>query len=261
MSRHLRLWRLFVATSVQRELEFRANFIAKLLQNMSWIVFFLLIILVIYSKTDSIAGWARGDTLVLLSTVFLMSGLTSSTFFSLYEIPEQVRRGTLDYVITRPVDSQFWVSLRRFEFSRAGSFLSGLILLAYASSTLDRSPTLVDWMFYLLSILFACAIFYGFLLFLMTLGIYFVRVENLWVLSETALDISRYPIDIYAAGVQRTLTYFLPLALIGTIPARHLVTGSNPAMLGVSALWAVGLFMGARLFWRKSLRAYTSASS
>ncbi|HRF59351.1 MAG TPA: ABC-2 family transporter protein [Fimbriimonadaceae bacterium] len=261
MGRYLRIYKTFFSSSLARELEFRANFFAKVLQNLVWIGFFLLIILVVYRNADSVAGWTRGEAFVLAATCFLMNAMVGAFFMSLQEIPEQVRRGTLDFVITKPIDTQFWVSARRFNFDQIGTLVAGIAMVAVGVVQAGLVPSAPQWIAYLVLLAASTAIFYAFNLALMTLGIWLVRVDNLWVLGETVMQVARFPIDIYSLGVQRVLTYFLPLAFIATIPARQLAKGFDLQMLGLGVLWALVALGASRWFWNFALRHYSSASS
>jgi ABC-2 type transport system permease protein len=259
--RYWKIYRTFFTSSLARELEFRANFFAKILQNAIWIFFFLMILLVIYGNTNDVAGWSRGDAFILAATVFLMNAVFTAFFFSLNEIPQHVRQGTLDFIITKPVDTQFWISIRKFEFGQIGTFIAGLIMVVVGVMTAHISPSVLQWAGYLTLVLTSLLIFYSFNLILMTTGIWLVRVDNLWVLGETLTQISRYPIDIYSGGLRRIFIYFVPLAFIATIPATQLKTGFDGRMVALGLVWAVSFFVIARLFWRSALRHYTSASS
>lgn len=261
MGRYWRVYRTFFVSSLVRELGFRANFIAKVFQNAMWIGFFVLILLVIYSNTDSVAGWSRSESFVLVATVFLMSAFSQAFFFSLNDIPQQVRQGTLDFVVTKPIDSQFWISSRRFNFDQVGTLLCGVVLVAFGTIGAQAHPDVWQWLAYILLVLASVAIYYAFNLAMMTTGIWLVRVDNLWVLSESVIHISRFPIDIYGPALQRMFIYAVPLAFLSTIPSRQLVHAFDGKMLALGLLWAaVGLLL-TRLFWRFALRHYTSASS
>lgn len=261
MARYWRIYRTFFVSSFARELEFRANFFAKVLQNAMWIFFFLAILFVVYRNTDSVAGWSRGEALVLAATVFLMNAVANAFFFSLAEIPNQVRMGTLDFVVTKPIDSQFWVSTRKFNFDQIGTLVAGIVMIAAGVLTAKISPGAMQWVGYITLTASALAIFYAFNLALMTTGIWLVRVDNLWVLSESVTQIARYPLDIYGSGLQRLLTFAVPLGFLSTVPARQLVRGFDFGMVAVGLAWAVGALVLSRVFWRFALRHYSSASS
>jgi ABC-2 type transport system permease protein len=255
------IYGVFFRSSFVRELEFRANFFAKVAENVVWTFFFAILVAVIYGNTNEIVGWNRGEAFVLASTVFLLMALTDAFFSSLREIPEHVRRGTLDFIMTRPIDSQFWVSLRRFNFNQVGATLAGLVMLGYGVVNGGLSPSPLDWFAYTLCTVNGLLIYYGIEMSMMTLGIYFVRVDNLWVLGDTMMTVARYPVNIYNLAAQRLLLYVLPLGVIGTIPARQLVHGASLTDVGLSCAWAVGILAFSRWFWRRALRSYTSASS
>ena len=261
MRRYWQIYRTFFRSSLARELEFRVNFLAKIVQNAIWICFFLLILLVIYRNTDSVAGWSRGDAFILAATVFLMTSVFNAFFFSLNEIPQHVRQGTLDYIITKPVDTQFWISIRKFEFGQVGTFLAGIVTVAFGVFSAGVHAGAVQWLSYIALTFSSLAIFYSFNLVLMTTGIWLVRVDNLWVLGETLTQIARFPLDIYSAGLRRVFVYFVPLAFIATIPASQLKNGFNGVMLSIGVTWAIGFLILSRWFWRFALTRYTSASS
>lgn len=261
MGRYWRIYRTFLASSLARELEFRANFFAKIAQSVVWCGFFVMILLVVYGRTDEVAGWNRADGMVLAAVCFLMNAVTMATTMSLMEIPQLVRLGTLDFILTKPVDSQFWVSSRKFNFDQIGTILAGIAMLIIGISPGDGLPSALDWLGF--SILFVCSVllFYSFNLVLMTLGIWWVRVDNLWVLGESVMQVARYPLDIYGVTMQRIFIYVVPLAFVATIPARQLVKGFDPGSIAIGVVWTAAAMTAARLFWRRALRSYASASS
>lgn len=261
MRRYLRVYKTFFLTSIARELEFRANFFAKVAQSLVWVGFSILVLLVIYRNTDSVAGWNRGEASLLLGTSILMNSLSAMFTMGLMEIPEQVRKGTLDFVVTKPIDSQYWISLRKFHFEQTGTAIAGLATIIVGCVQNHVTPTLLDAVGYSVLTLCAVVIFYAANLMLMTLGIYFVRVENLWVLGETVNSIVRFPLDIYPTNLIRLFTYVVPLAFLAYVPSLQITKGFDIQLVGLGVGWSVVLFLIARLFWRRSLIHYSSASS
>jgi len=259
--RYLRVYKTFFLSAFVREMEFRANFIAKVIQNLVWMFFFVAILLVIYGNTKQVAGWSRSDAFVLAATCFLLQALMMAFFMSLMEIPSHVRLGTLDYVITKPIDPQFWISARRFNFDQIGVLFAGFAMLLIGAGSLRTPLSISQWTSYFLLLGSALAIFYSFNLILMTTAIWFVRVDNLWVLGQSILDVARFPIDIYHLFIQRLFIYFVPMAFLATIPARQLVLGFDGGMVAIGVVWALVFLIASRLFWRYAVRNYASASS
>ncbi len=242
-------------------MEFRANFFAKIASQVTWVVFVLLVLAVVFRNTNSIAGWTRGDVTVLAGMAFIMSAVTTMFTFSLTELPSQVRSGTLDFVVTKPIDSQFWVSSRRFNFDQIGVVIAGITMVTIGANQ-AHIPFAADRLFgFGAAGLESIVIFYSFNFALMTTGIWLVRVDNLWILSESMVSVSRYPIDIYSVKVQRVLTYGLPFAFLSTMPTRQLVRGFSGSMLLIGLFWAIFALSFSRLFWRYAMTQYSSASS
>lgn len=225
-------------------------------------VFFILILKVIYRNTKSVAGWTEGNTYILTATCFFMSAVVAAFFATnLQEIPEKVRKGNLDFDIVKPVDTQFLVSIRKFNFDEIGTVFVGLLMVVLGLSMSRHLPTLLQIAAYIAMVVFAIVIFYAFELMLMTLGIWLVRVDNLWVLGDSIFTVARFPTDIYQIQIRRILTYAIPLAMIATEPARVLLGGRPPSFALFGLLWALAFALLSRAFWRFALRHYTSASS
>ena len=113
--------------------------------------------------------------LTLAATCFLMNSLASGLFFSLMDIPTQVREGTLDFVVTKPVDSQFWVSVRKFNFDQIGSMAASLVGLFIGIRMSHLSPGPGDWLGFVILLVASTAIFYSLNLTLMTTAIWWAE--------------------------------------------------------------------------------------
>lgn len=261
MARHWRIYRAFLASALRRELEFKANFFAKIFQNLSWMFFFILTVVVIYSHTDLVAGWNQGEALVLTGTLMLMTSVAYALFPSLMEIPEQVRRGSLDFVLTKPIDSQFWVSLRRFNFDQIGGLIGATIIVCVSVGMSGKVPVLADVFGFIVLTGVAVGLVYSMNLMLMTLGIWFVRVDNLWVLGETVTWVARYPLDVYGPSLRRLFTYAAPFGFLSYFPAAQLVKGFDLSMVLLGLTWLVVGLVLSRMMWRFAQKSYSSASS
>lgn len=261
MRRYLRIYRAFLSSAFRRELEFRANFFAKVFRSLAWVFFFIMALSVLYSNTTDVAGWSHGEALILTAIVQVFFSASYGVFFGLIEIPEQVRKGSLDFVLTKPVDSQFWVSCRRFDFDQIVPFFAGIVMLFVGLNMSGIAPGALQWAGFVAMLLSAVAIVYSMNLFLMTMGIWFVRVDNLWVLGETVLWMARYPTDIYSLFMRQFLVFALPFAFLATLPAKQLTEAFNGPMVALSWMWALGLFVATRLFWVRAQNSYSSASS
>lgn len=261
MARAWRIYRTFVRSSFVRAMQFKADFFGQLLSVASWITFIGFAVVVVYENVETVAGWERGPGFVIAGTSFLVSALCYLLFPSLIELPEQFRRGTLDFVLTKPVDSQFWVSCRKVQISDIGTVLGSGAMVAYGAATTDPSPSPHGWTAYAVALLAGVALLYSFRLALMTLGVWFVRVDNLWALEEAASQVARQPVDVFGMPIRVLLTHILPIALFATVPTRLLVGRGTAYDLGNAVLWGIAGLILSRKFWLYAMRSYSSASS
>lgn len=262
MRRYLRLYRIFWENCLAREAEFRANFWANAVTNAAWLFFFVASIKVIYLNTPRIAGWTEAEAMVLTGTFGVIQGLFGVVFHrNLGRLPEMVRLGTLDFVVTQPVSSLFLVSTRQINLEGLGSTAGGLLVMLHGLSLAGTSPSLPNAAAYFFLAGCGWIIYYSVYALLMTLSFWLIRIENLAVFSDTLFDMARYPADIYQGWARRLFVYALPLVLVASFPTQALFGNLPTQWLIISPALAAAFFLASLAFWRIGIRAYSSASS
>ena len=258
MIRHARLLLALIRTCLVRELTFRASFVASLISSIGWSLIMLVFLTAVVGRVENLAGWELRDVYVLCGTFMVVQGITQFLFeVNMWSMPRYVREGTLDLLITKPVDSQFYVSCRYLRFSALGLLIPGIALIATGA----RPPFVaVDLLLYLAGALAGIFILYSVSFFLATWTIWFVRAE-LGGLIYGLFDVIRFPADIYPRALRAVFTYGLPLVFIASVPTQTLQHRGSlwGSLAGVLA--AALAFLVARLFWRFALRFYASTGS
>jgi len=229
------------------------------------IVFYIVNILfydVIYKHTDLIGGWDRSQMMVFVAGFLLIDALNMTLFAdNLSDISFLVNRGDLDYYLIRPVSSLFFLSLRSFAANSFVNLLMAAGLLVYALLHCSTPATPLSILIFILFI------FNG------TYLRYLVRMLTIipvfWLHSSRGLEMMFYhlvrflerPDAIFTGAVRIILTTILPFALMVSFPARLLLDGFNPwIVLHITAV-TVLLTLLVIFWWRRGLRAYSSASS
>ena len=266
MLRYLRLYIAFWRNGLRQAVEFRANFWANVMTNLSWVFSLVVFLTIIFRNTHAVAGWTEPQMFILFGTYSLVRGLSDTVFYgNLSQMPLYIRQGTMDFILTKPVNSQFYASFRYIHLEELGQTVSGLMVVLYGVSQYHHAFSALAIFTYALLILCGMALFYALNMLLMTFAFWFVRLDNLIVLANTVFGVARNPIDIWAVfgSMPRFfLTYILPLAFLASMPVRALF---STVPLGQTLLAALGLtafFLAASvLFWRRATRSYSSASS
>jgi ABC-2 type transport system permease protein len=261
MRRYLRVLALFWRTSLLSELEYRLNFLLALLSSLAHAVGNYFGLSLFYTGNGSLGGWPFFQALLVMGTFSTLSGLSRVLLSpNLARIVEHTRTGTLDFVLLKPIDSQFWLSTRRISPWGIPDVCFGLSMIGYAAHRLQLPPVRLLWA--LIPLGWSCLIQYSLWFTLASIAIWYVKVHNVTEVLNGLLAAGRYPIDALPPGAYRfVFTFIVPVALLTTVPARVALSQATPGWLALAAAFALGAFAFSRAFWRFALRFYTSASS
>lgn len=261
-TRYLRMLAVFYRTSIQADMEYRVDFFARVIASLLGLLTTVGSLAIAYGYTDNLKGWTFAQAMVLLAVYYLMDGLIEMFVGpNMRQITSQVREGTLDFILLKPVNAQFMASFRLLNIWRAANALVGLGLSVYTISRLSVTMGWAQAIAFALTLLAGMAIVYAFWLVLVTLTFWFVRVDNIEQIVWQAFETGRYPVEIYPGWLRGTLTYLIPVVFIITVPATALAGRLSGPMLAASLIVAALLVALASAFWRFGLRSYTGASA
>lgn len=269
LQRYRRTLLRFWATALAAELEYGANALVELLAVLGNLAGSLFVLALLYGNGRSLGGWSWDAALVVLGLYTLLDGFTSCLLQpNLSKIVGHVQNGTLDFVLLKPIDSQFWLSARQVSPWGLPGVLAGLVLIGVG---LANATPPIGWRdpiallqplglgFTLL--LCAAAILYSLWFLMAGLSIWFVKVWNATEVLRTTLVAGRYPVSAYPPALRLLFTFVLPVAFLTTVPAEALLGRASTGWVAGSLLAAVLSLIFSRVFWRRALRHYTSASS
>ncbi len=262
MKRYFNILRIFWSASVSAEMEYRANFIMAVLSSGIMLVGTVMMLYLFYSTGYEMGGWHWRDALAVVGAFTFLEGMQSAFMTpNRTRVTEYVREGTLDFVLLKPVDSQFWLSVRAVSLWGIPNVLLGLAILVYVIVTREVTPGPTDILLSLTTLSMAVLVLYSLGYLLSTLTIWYVKLYNITMAMQALVETGRYPIPAYKPAYQAFFTFVLPVAFMTTVPAQFLTgRGSATWLIATAAVTAVLLFASIA-FWRFALRYYTSASS
>jgi ABC-2 type transport system permease protein len=262
LGRYLRSLRRFWGTALAGQLEYQANAGIDLLAMAASLAGSLLLLQLFYRQGLGLGGWSWPAAQVVLGAYTVLDGITSTVLRpNLSRIVQHVQEGTLDFVLLKPIDSQFWLSLRTVSPSGLPEIALGLGLMGWGA--LQERGALVpgDLLAAALLLLSSALILYALWFVVAASAIWFVKTWNATEVLRTALSAGRYPISAYPPALRLLFTVVLPVAFLTTVPAEALLGRLLlPWALASLAVAALALAIS-RAFWRFALRFYTSASS
>ena len=261
VGRYVRILAICWRAAVSQQLEYRADLVAKTLMSAFWLAWAAVGVSVYFRFTGSVAGWSYAEVLVVVGLFFTVNGLRQAFLDpNLDLVHEYVRRGTLDHVLTQPVDSQLLVSLRHVGMANLADPVLGLVLTGVAVHLSGQVPGVTDVASFLLLLLAGLVLMYAMVLGLMCLAVLLVGADDLGSVSFSVVELARFPVQAYRQPLQ-TVLLVIPVAFLTTLPAQALLGRLEPVMLLVAPAVASAAVAAASLGWHRVLRRYTGASS
>ena len=260
MQRYLRVLRLFWSTAIAAEMEYRINFIVATITSLGNLTGSLFGLFLFYRTGYNFAGWSWDAALVVLGIFTLLQGF-SSTFLApnLNSIVRHVQEGTLDFVLLKPIRSQFWLSTHTISPWGLPDLIFGSAIIGYAGKRLGLSIN--NYLVSAVPLFLGLVILYSLWFMLGATSIWFVKIYNVTEVLRGLLEAGRYPIAAYPAAYRFFFTFVVPVAFLTTVPAEAMLGRGQITWLIGAVVLALGLFFVTTWFWRFALRFYTSASS
>lgn len=262
MRRYLKVLSRFIKLSWMESSEYRLNFIVWFFVETGWTIMDLIMFKALLSNIKSMGSWTFPEVLILVGVYRVMGLLVWGWMYHSFSlIPTLISKGNLDLILTKPMDSQFLVSTRKYSFSSFSSLIGGLIYIGLGLHQLQYYPSLAQIALTLLGLVISLILMYGVYFSTVALALYVGRLNNIYHIFIHAFDAGRYPAEIFPVFLQRILTTIFPIAVMLVVPAGVLIGKFNFIDISKLALLAV-FFVGlSRFIWQNGLRRYSSASS
>jgi ABC-2 type transport system permease protein len=260
MRRYFHTLQLFWAAAISAELEYRINFVLAALSSLGNLVGSIFGLFLFYRTGYTFAGWKWEEALVVLSIFTLLQGF-SSTFLApnLNRIVDRVQQGTLDFVLLKPISSQFWLSANTISPWGMPDLIFGAGLLVYAATKLQIP--IANYFLTTIPLVFSAIVLYSIWFMLGAMSIWFVKIYNVTEVLRGLLEAGRFPMAAYPAAYRFFFTFVVPVAFLTTVPAEAMLGRVEMAWIAGAGMLAIALVLASGYFWKFALRFYTSASS
>jgi ABC-2 type transport system permease protein len=260
MRKYLNLIQIFWKTAISTELEYRLNFVFATLSSLGGLAGSLFSLFLFYRKGYNFQGWQWQEALIVVGIFTFLEGF-SSTFLAsnLNRIVRHVEQGTLDFVLLKPVSSQFWLSFNSFSLWGVPDMLLGLAIVFYAGGLLGVG--IGAYLLGAIPLIFGVVIMYSLWFILGATSIWFTKIYNITEVLRGLLAAGRFPISAYPASYRFFFTFVIPVMFLTTVPAEALLGRADLIWIAAGGGLAVVLLILSNFVWRFALRFYTSASS
>lgn len=260
--KYLKLLALFIRTSVMTGLEYRANFVGAMVMTVVEVLWSAASVLVFFSFTNTLGGWTFNETLVVVGLLFVVFGFLDAVIWqNVVALGQHIRKGTMDFILTKPINSQFHATLQYYRVDRVASILGGVFLIAYGLAQLNATPSAGQMALFVLLVIGALLLVYSALVMLGTLAFWVVETESFGEIVFALLEIGRYPAAALPEPLRVIMTFVIPIAFVTTVPAEVIIGRITPQFVFYGWIFALALFLLCTRFWNFAVSKYSSASS
>lgn len=260
--RYMNLWISFFNNSLTRDMEYKANLIGGIIVDVIFYSVQYFFFSIIYSYVDTLGSFTREDIMVFLIITFISDTIYMFLFSgNLFPLNRLVVQGDLDFVLLKPINSQFLVSFRYVKSYALFSLVILILMLVRQCSIHTNDIGMWNYVIFSISFLCGVAIWYSIDFLIACLTFWFKNFTVGGWMSHELLKFSSRPDSIYTGLTRKILFSFVPMALVSSVPARMLLYGINIQLLILQICVTLIALSLTFLVWKRGLLRYESASS
>lgn len=257
MTPNLRIYLQGIKTALASRMAYRGDFF------MSMIIMLLvelgapMITILVYQNGASFPGWTMYEVLLIQGIFLLARGIAFPFFFGIvWNTIDRVREGTFDLLLIKPKSALFMAIVTAFDSEDLGKLFGGIALFALSVNRVTP-PGIWEWLQFLALFFISLAVLFGFALILAGLGIVWIGNYRVYEIFFSLINFGMYPTVIFSKGLQTFITLFIPIAILGFMPAAALLGRPAAGTVGSVAV-SIAFLLLSLWFWHWMLKKYTS---
>ncbi|MEK7559116.1 MAG: ABC-2 family transporter protein [Patescibacteria group bacterium] len=222
--------------------------------------FFLFFLLIIASRTNAIVGYTIWQIILFYLTFNIIDSLAQFFLREVYRFRNYVVSGDFDYFLTKPMPALFRLLFGGSDILDIPILLLSSVFIYVALSHIGPL-TILNILIYLGLLINGFVIMLSFHILVLAIGVITTEVDNTLWLFRDITQMGRFPIDIYQNPLRSFITFVIPVGVMVTFPAKAAMglLSFNSVLISVG-IGAAFLYLSI-MFWRFSLKKYSSASS
>lgn len=256
---YIKIWFLMAKNAILSWLNKRESVIIFVFAKVVRYFFYFSFLYFLVKKTNGIAGFSANQALFFTATYSLIDTTAQFLFRSVYTFRQLIASGDFDLILLKPINPLFRSIAGGPDLMDLITIPPIIAITVYFGVMLN--PSLVSFLMFILLILNAIIVSMSVHIFVVSLGIITLSVDNLIMIFRDFSSMGRFPIDIYKQPLKGFLTFIVPVGLMFSIPSKALMGLVSPVGFLISFSAAILFFIVSLKFWQFALKKYTSASS
>jgi ABC-2 type transport system permease protein len=259
---YLRLISTFIKVNLQMSLAYRSEAVSEIALDLIWLGWELVSLQIIFSNTESLGGWGRGELIALMGVLWIVNTFMAALIWPNTEkFNSSVRDGSLDYMLIQPVNSMFLVSFSRITVWRLVNLVVAFFLIAYGVSIAGEVTVPFNVLTFVMLSISGMLVLYSLWIILIAFTFWFTKFDNNVTILQALTDTGRYPVTVYPRWLRLIVTFIIPIGLATTVPVQGLRGELTFWNVLVFLLVGVAAFFIASKVWKTGVKRYSGASS
>lgn len=259
IKKYIRIWWIMSANSFSVVLGQKLALFIFLIGKVFRFVVFFLFLFFLLRGTGNLLGYSENQIIFFYLSFSLVDVITQFFFREVYTFRSMIVKGDFDLVLVKPLNALFRSLMRGADIIDLITIPPLVVLTIVYGASLH--PTLPGILIYLVLLINGFLIATAFNIIILAFAIVTLEVDHAVMIYRDVTNLGKIPVDVYGQPLKAFLTYFLPVGIMMSLPAKALMGLATP--LGIIVAIAIGLasIIISLKFWNYALTKYTSASS
>jgi ABC-2 type transport system permease protein len=260
--KYIGLWFNFLKISWMAEAEYRLNMFVRVFSDVIWYFSQITIFEVLFYHVPRISGWDIQTMRVFMGILFMIDATYMILFHDNFEnAPSLVRKGELDFILLKPMNSQFMFSCRKVNAVYSINLVIVAGYLIWAIHRLPQPPALMQYPLTLALMASGLGVLYSLRFLFAALNVILTNAGSLTYVWYQFYRLGNRPHALYPSWLRWCLLTIFPVGLIVSVPATNLVGRLETPAIWLSPIITLLLLYITTRYWNFVLKFYSSASS
>lgn len=260
----MRVYWHYLKIGFKSQLIYKTSFVL-LCIGQFFVPFFVFIgVVLLFQRFENLGGYSFYEVALLFGAIHMSFSLAEAFARGFDYFSQTVVKGDFDRILLRPLPTAFQVLGSRFEFTRIGRLIQGVVVLWIGVSHVTFKWTLAKVICLINMVLGGTALMMGLFIFFATVCFWTIEgLEIANIFTDGGREMSQYPLTIYTKPIRTFFTYIVPFGVVNYLPFEYLV---SPGISGLSyqaflPLLGILFLVPCLLFWSFGVRHYKSTGS
>jgi ABC-2 type transport system permease protein len=218
----------------------------------------------LFDRFGHIKGWSFFEVALCFAVVCVVFSISECFARGFDSFPSLVSGGGFDRLLVRPRSTVIQVMGSRFEFTRVGRLLQGVVVLVWALLNLSINWSIAKAVTLLLMVISGVFIFSGIFILAATLSFWTIQgIEVANIFTDGGREMSQYPLKIYKKWITRFFTFVIPFSCFNYYPLLYVLgkVDSRQIFYMLTPLFGILFIFPCLLVWKFGVKHYRSTGS